>query len=271
MKLEQFTRFEGSERMRLDELLEHPSTIFPRGKTIIGVGDKVDNIHLITKGLATRSKTLRDGSRQLMAFLVPGDLCDVEVFILEAMDHDVVALAETTCVLIPASEMEKLLTESSNLTRAMWWSTMTDSAVLREWIVNHGIRDALQRMAHIFCELLIRHRIVGQGGDNIVPFPLTQEELAEATGMTPVHANRMIQQLRSDGLIELNNKVLVVLDFKRLSELGQYDASYLHLVRTERADPSIRDRVGDLVPPSPSGILQGAWEAVKHPFGKSAD
>ena len=125
MKLEQFTRFEGSERMRLDELLEYPTSLTPRGKTIIGVGDKVDNIHLITTGLATRSKTLQDGSRQLMAFLIPGDLCDVEVFILEAMDHDVVALTDTTCVLIPASEMEKLLTESSNLTRAMWWSTLT--------------------------------------------------------------------------------------------------------------------------------------------------
>jgi hypothetical protein len=167
--------------------------------------------------------------------------------------------------------MERLLTESSSLTRALWWSTMTDSAVLREWLVNHGLRDSRERLAHIFCELLVRHRIVGGSTDNIVPFPLTQEELSEATGMTPVHANRTLQQLRADGLIELNNKRLTVLDFKRLSEVAQYDASYLHLVRTEKADPGVKERVGDLVPPTSKGLFGGAWEAVKHPFAGERD
>jgi CRP-like cAMP-binding protein len=266
MKLEQFTRFEPSERLRLDELMQLGSKTYPRGKTIIREGDKVDEIHLVTDGLATRSKTLADGSRQLMAFLVPGDLCDVEVFVLEAMDHDIVALSETTCALIPASEMEQLLTESSNLTRAIWWSTMTDSAVLREWIVNHGRRDARARIAHMFCELLIRYRIVGQGAGDSVPFPLTQEELSEATGMTPVHVNRTLQQLRAEGLVELNQKVLTVLDFAGLSEAAQYDPTYLHLIRTARGDPSVAKRVGDLVPPSERGSLKQIWEAVKHPF-----
>ena len=96
MKLEQFTAFQPSERMRLDELLSYPTKTFARGKDIISHGDKVNDIHLIVSGLATRSKTLRDGSRQFMAFLIPGDVCDVEVFILEAMDHDIIALSETT-------------------------------------------------------------------------------------------------------------------------------------------------------------------------------
>jgi CRP-like cAMP-binding protein len=270
MKLEQFTRFEGSERMRLDKLLQGASKTYPRGKTIIREGEKVEDIHLVTKGLATRSKTLADGSRQLMAFLIPGDLCDVEVFVLEAMDHDIVALSETTCVLIPATEMEQLLTESSNLTRAIWWSTMTDSAVLREWIVNHGRRDSRERLAHIFCELLIRHRIVGEGLGDSVPFPLTQEELAEASGMTPVHANRILQQLRSEGLIELNQKVLTVLDFNGLSEAAQYDPTYLHLIRTARGEPAVAERVGDLVPPTRGGRLHQAWEALKHPFSSDS-
>ncbi|HYG47359.1 MAG TPA: Crp/Fnr family transcriptional regulator [Allosphingosinicella sp.] len=266
MKLEQYTRFEPSERMRLDELLKRSTRTYSRGKTIIREGDKVEDIHLITQGLATRSKSLVDGSRQLMAFLLPGDLCDVEVFVLEAMDHDVLALTETSCALIPAAEMEQLLTESSNLTRAIWWSTMTDAAVLREWIVNHGRRDARQRIAHIFCELLIRYRIVGEGAGDSVPFPLTQEQLSEATGMSPVHANRTLQELRSEGLIELNDQILTVLDFERLSEVAQYDPTYLHLIRTERGDPAVADRVGDLVPASARGRLQQAWEAVKHPF-----
>jgi CRP-like cAMP-binding protein len=252
--------------MRLDELLKRPHKTYARGKVIIGAGEKVNDIHLVMDGLATRAKTLADGSRQLMAFLVPGDLCDVEVFVLEAMDHDIVALAETTCVLIPATEIEQLLTESSKLTRALWWSTMTDSAVLREWIVNHGRRDARERLAHIFCELLVRYRMVGQGQGDSVPFPLTQDELAEATGMTSVHANRMLQDLRTDGLIELNNKVLTILDFQALTRVAEYDPSYLHLVRTERADPAVRERVGDLVPPSKSGVFKDAWQSVTHPF-----
>ena len=254
LKLEQFTRFEPSERTRLDELI-HTTKVFSRGERIMAAGKRPDHIHLVIDGLAARSKVLRDGERQLMAFLVPGDLCDVEVFVLEAMDHDIVALAETSCALIPADTMESLLGESSNLTRAIWWSTMTDSAVLREWIVNHGSRDAYARVAHIFCELLIRYRIVGMGRGNRIPFPVTQEDLADATGMTPVHLNRVLQQLRADQLIELHGKTLAIIDFKALSLAAEYEPNYLHLIRTQRADPAVVERVGDLVPPTGRGVL----------------
>lgn len=137
LKLEQFTSFQPSERMRLDELLRFGTRSYARGKSILSEGEKVDEIHLVLDGLAIRSKALEDGRRQTMAFLLPGDLCDLEVFVLEGMDHDIVALSDTICARIPAKEIEALLTESSNLTRALWWSTMTDSAVLRETIVNH--------------------------------------------------------------------------------------------------------------------------------------
>jgi len=221
-KLEQFTRFDPSERLRLDELISEKTKHYARGQHIISVGDKIDEIHLVLDGLATRSKMLKDGSRQLMAFLVPGDLCDLEVFVLNAMDHDIVALVETKCAVISAADIEQLLTESSNLTRAFWWSTMTDSAVLREWIVNHGSRDALARIAHIVCELLIRHRIVGHTVDNTFAFPMTQDDLADATGMTTIHLNRSLKQLREDGLLEWRSKVMTVLDFERLSRVAQY-------------------------------------------------
>jgi CRP-like cAMP-binding protein len=233
---------------------------------IIREGEKVDQIHLVLKGLAARAKTLEDGNRQIMALLVPGDLCDVEVFVLEAMDHDIIAMETTVCALIPAEEMKDLLTESSNLTRALWWSTMTDSAVLREWIVNHGSRDSRKRIAHLFCEVFVRNRIVEQGTLDTVPFPLTQEELAEATGMTPIHVNRMLKDLRSEGLIELKGRQLTVLDFERLKGVAQYDPAYLHLVRTERGDPAVADRIGDLFLPEPRGLLQEAWGAATRPF-----
>jgi CRP-like cAMP-binding protein len=256
MKLEQFTRFDADERRRLDDLLAFPSLTYARGATILAEGSKVENIHLVVSGFAARSKSLADGTRQTMAFLIPGDLCDVEVFVLDAMDHDIVAIAETRCVLIPASKMEELLTESSNLTRAMWWSTMTDSAVLRERIIDHGSRDARQQIAHLFCEMLIRLRIVGETTDHSFPFPLTQEELGEATGMTPVHVNRVLQQLRAEGLIQFKDKAVQVLDSGRLMRLARFEADYLHLTRTEAKDPEVSGRVGDLFQPAPDAPLR---------------
>ena len=269
MKLEQYVSFDPEERQRLDHLISYPTKTYQRGTTIIREGDKVDDIHLILTGLATRSKTIRSGERQFMAFLVPGDLCDVEVFILEGMDHDITALTETTCVLIPAKVVEQLLTESTKLTRALWWSTMTDSAVLREWIVNHGSRESNERIAHLLCEMLIRYRIIGETTDDSFPFPITQDELADATGMTTVHVNRMIKELRSQGLIELRGKVMTIMDPQGLQRVADYDSTYLHLIRTERRDPEVASRAGDLVAASARGLLHDAAEKMKAVFGKS--
>jgi CRP-like cAMP-binding protein len=267
VKLEQFTRFEQEEREQLNALMSYPTESFAKGETIIREGEKVNDVHLVLSGLAARSKILADGSRQIMAFLIPGDLCDVEVFILEAMDHDIVAMSQTTCLLVPADVMEELLTQSSNITRAMWWSTMTDSAILREWIVDHGSRDARERIAHLFYEMLVRYRIVGETTDDSIPFPITQEELAEATGMTPVHVNRILGQLRADGLVEIRSRVLTVLDPKRLKEVAQYDPRYLHLIRTERRDGEVSSRAGDLVGAAGHGLLHDAVQKVKDKLG----
>jgi CRP-like cAMP-binding protein len=168
---------------------------------------------------------LPNGDRQIMAFLIPGDLCDVEVFVLEAMDHEITAMSDTTCVLIPAKVIDDLLSEPSKLTRALWWSTMTDSAILRERIVDHGRRDAHERIAHLFYEMLIRYRIVAATTDDAFPFPISQEDFADATGMSPVHANRTLQELRSEGLVEFRNKVLTVLNTRRLKKVARYDAN----------------------------------------------
>lgn len=269
MKLEQFTRFDPAERERLNDLLAYPTKTYRRGQSILEEGQKVRDIHLVLTGLAGRTKFLGDGQRQIMAFLIPGDLCDVEVFVLEAMDHNITALSDTTCVVIPAKVIEDLLSESSTLTRALWWSTMTDSAILRERIVDHGSRDARESIAHLFYEMLIRYRIVGETTDNAVPFAITQDDLADATGITVVHVNRTLQELRSAGLIELRNKVLTVLDPKGLREVAQFNPNYLHLGRTEKHDPEVAGRAGDLVTPEPQGLFRGAVEKVKGVFGKA--
>ena len=270
MKLEQFTSFDQAERERLNELLTFPTQTYARGKEIIAQGEKVRDIHLVLTGLAARSKTLANGEHQIMALLIPGDLCDVEVFILEAMDHSITAISDTTCVLIPATVIEDLLSEHTKLTKALWWSTMTDSAILREWIVGHGSRDARERLAHLFCEMLIRYRVVAETTDNTFPFPLTQEELAAATGMTTVHVNRTLQQLRSEGLVDLERKIITILDPKRLQKVAQYEANYLHLIRTQDRDKEVAGRAGDLVASSDRGFVQSAAEMVKSAFKGSS-
>jgi CRP-like cAMP-binding protein len=263
MKLEQFTRFDQNERLRLNELLTYPTKTYARGETIIGDGEKVEDIHLVLTGLAARAKILRSGDRQLMAFLVPGDLCDLEVFVLEAMDHSIVAMSETTCVLIPAKVIRELLTESSNLTKALWWSTMVDSAILREWIIDHGSRDARERLAHLCYEMLVRYRIVAETTDDALPFLITQEDLGDAMGMTAIHANRMLQQLRSEGLIELKGRVLTVLDPPGLKKAARYESSYLHLDRTNKGDKEVSGRAGDLVSSSRNGLIHDTVEKAK--------
>jgi CRP-like cAMP-binding protein len=263
MRLEQFTRFDTAERNRLDQLLSYPTETYAPREVILERGEKVDSIHLVLTGLAARRKQLRDGSRQVMAFLIPGDLCDLEVFVLEAMDHDIVAVGETTCVVIPAKVIEDLLSESSTLTRALWWSTMVDSAILREWIVDHGSRDARERLAHLFYELLVRHRVVGETTDDSFPFPVTQDLLADALGLTPVHLNRMLQELRAQGLIEFQGRTVTVLDPARLKNAAKFEADYLHLVRTQARDGEVSKRAGDLVSPTAHGAVHGLVDKIK--------
>ena len=263
MKLEQFIRFDQMDRERLDRLLRYPTSSFARGDVIIEEGREVRNIHLLLTGLAARSKILADGRRQIMAFLVPGDLCDVEVFVLRAMDHNIIAMTDTTCVLIPAEVIEGLLTESSNITKALWWGTMVDSGILREWIIDHGRRDAREQIAHLFYEMLIRHRIVAQTTDDSFSFPITQDDLADATGLTPPHVNKTLQDLRGAGLIEFRNKVLTILDTQRLRQAANYESGYLHLNRTEKGDREVADRAGDLVSHSGRNVLGRAVDGVK--------
>ena len=249
MKLEQFTSFSAADRALLDELASARVKTWAAREDIIREGDHVDHIHLVISGLAARAKLMTDGGRQIMAFLIPGDLCDLEVFVLAEMDHAIIAISETTCALIPAKRIRELLTDMEGLTRALWWSTMTDSAVLRERIIDQGQRDARERIAHLFYEMLVRYRIIGRAKDNTFPFPVTQQDLGDALGLTSVHVNRTLQQLRAEGLVELTSRVLTVKNPEALRRVARFDGKYLHLRRTETGDGEVAERAGDLMPP----------------------
>jgi CRP-like cAMP-binding protein len=247
LKLEHFACFTDADRRRLDELISMRRRTYMPHATILADGDTTSDILVVLSGMAVRYKDLADGGRQIMAFLLPGDLCDVEVFVLERMDHSIGAITKTEVAIIPGATMRTLLTDMQGLTQALWWSTMTDSAVLRERIIDHGRRDARQRLAHLFYELLVRYRMIGMAADNNYPLALTQEELAEATGLTSVHVNRMIQSLRAEGLIEHRHKTLTVLDPAGLKQAARFEAAYLHLTRAEEGCGPVAQRTRDLI------------------------
>ena len=246
MKMEQFTAFSDMEKRRLDELIRVKREDHAPKEDIIADGAHSGHCHVVLSGLACRYKLLPDGGRQIMAFLIPGDLCDAEIFILKVMDHGVAAVTPTTTALIPAEDMKTLLRETSSLGEALWWGTMTDLGVLRERIIDEGRRSAFVRIAHLFYEMLVRYRMVELTEGNSFSFPVTQTDLADATGLTPVHANRTLKKLRADGLIRLARGVVTVIDPELLKNAAQFNGAYLHLDRVH--DPaSVGQRAGDLV------------------------
>jgi len=247
MKMEQFTAFTQSERARLDAIITFKQREFQAQEDVIADGAHSEYCHVLLTGLACRYKLLPDGERQIMAFLVPGDLCDAEIFILKKMDHAVGTLAPSTTAMIHSSEMKTLLRETSSISDALWWGTMTDLGVLRERIVDQGRRDSSERVAHLLYEMLVRYRVSGATSTNTIDFPITQADLADATGMTASHVNRVLQRFREDGTIELRKKTLTVTDPARLRSLGQFNPAYLHLDRTEANDPAVAGRAGDLI------------------------
>jgi CRP-like cAMP-binding protein len=247
MKMEQYTRFSDEERRELDALISERQQHHGAREDIIREGDHSPDCHVVLSGLACRYKILPDGGRQIMAFLVPGDLCDAEIFILRSMDHSVGALTPTTTALIAGEKMKELLRRPGCMSEALWWGTLTDLGVLRERIVDHGRRDAHERIAHLLYEMLVRYRMVGIAKDDAFEFPITQADLADATGITPVHANRMLQQLREEKLISLERRTLTILDPERLRAVAGFNANYLHLDRVHDKGDGVAQRAGDLV------------------------
>lgn len=197
-------------------------------RNIIREGDRPDHVHLMVDGWAARYKLLPDGARQITAFLIPGDFCDLHVTVLGEMDHSIATLTRARVVFIARRRMDAL-TARPGLARAFWWTTLVDEAVLRAWVVNVGRRDAFEAIGHLICELYARMKNVGLTTDYSFELPLTQEELADALGLTAVHVNRVLQRMRADGLIALKGGSLQILDYGRLQSAAGFNPNYLHI------------------------------------------
>lgn len=220
------------DRAALSDAFESPVTI-GIGKVFIRQGHRLDRSTLLLSGLVGRYKDLSRGERQISALHIPGDFVDLHSFSLKELDHNIVTLAPCTVVSVPHVRLEALTRDNPHITRLLWFLTNVDAAMHREWELSLGRRDALARIAHLFCELQARLEVVGLvDGDDYV-LPLSQAGLAECTGLTPVHVNRTLKQLRERGLVEFRQKRVRIADLPALRDAAEFDPAYLYL-RPER-------------------------------------
>jgi CRP-like cAMP-binding protein len=206
----------------------------PADKTVIRADKELSECMILLKGWMARAKDLPSGQRQFAELHVPGDYPDLHSFTLKRLDHDVVSLTPCELAIVPHEGLKRITEEFPHLTRVYWFQTNLDAAIHREWTLSLGRRSALGRMAHLFCELLIRLEIVGLADGNSYDFPLTQVELGECLGLTSVHVNRTLQELRRMDLVELEDRRLTILDLNELKDVADFDDSYLYLEKRQR-------------------------------------
>jgi CRP-like cAMP-binding protein len=228
-KLSRFTRLSADDQALLTRVTSERVRRFAAREDIVREGDKPDNIGLFQSGWGCRHKTLEDGRRQIVSLFLPGDICDLNVFVLGQMDHSISSITPVSLAEISRGGFEEVMLASPRVTQALWWDLLVASSIQREWTVNLGQRGAFERMAHLLCEVFIRLDVAGLVEGDHCEFPLTQTDLGEATGLSTVHVNRTLQELRAAELIVLNNKVLQVPDLDALKAAALFDVGYLHL------------------------------------------
>lgn len=226
-KLSLFVPLSASDREVLDSLTATTET-FRADTDIVAEGMVPRSVFLLQEGMAVRYRNLPDGRRQIMTFLIPGDLCDPHVFLLRSMDHSIGTLTPVRVSPISREGLLSTFATRPRISAALWWSSLQEESMLRERIVSLGRRDARGRIAYLLCELLWRHAAMGLDEGGVFRLPLTQTELGDTLGLTPVHVNRVLRSFREQRLISIEHRLLKVLDVGGLQEIAAFDNAYLH-------------------------------------------
>jgi CRP-like cAMP-binding protein len=194
-------------------------------------GTSANHVNLILDGFAYRYKLLEDGRRQILGFLLPGDLCDFDAGNSVRHDHFIGTLQDSLVGAVSVADLAALRAKHPNINKACSLAALLERSILRQWVMNVGQRNAVQRIGHLFCEISVRLIAVGrQMDDGSIIFPVTQTTLADTIGLTTVHVNRSLKQLRKDGLVALRSQRLTILDHARLADLAGFDEDYLQLM-----------------------------------------
>jgi CRP-like cAMP-binding protein len=227
-RLHRLYPLDGADRAAILALPHTLRTVRPH-EHIVREGEEAEDSCLLRSGFAYRHKIIANGSRQIVSIHMTGDMVNLQNSLLKKADHGVQALTEASLAFIPGRAIVALATARPKVAIAMWLDTLIDGSIFREWIANVGRRDSRTRTAHVLCEFAVRQEAAGLGPRNRYDLPLTQDQLADALGLTPVHVNRTLKALEAAGLIERDKRTVTIADWKRLCAAGDFDPAYLHM------------------------------------------
>ena len=234
-KLAYWHKLDSADRAAL-LALPHTVKSFEQHHYIVRERDRPTHSCVMLSGFSVRHKIVGGGYRQIVAIHMKGEMVDLQNSLLGVADHSVQMLSAGQVAMIPREEITKIAFERPAVGKAMWLDTLVDASIFREWIANVGRRDARTRIAHVLCEFALRLKVAGLGEQSGYQLPMTQEQLGDATGLTSVHVNRTLKSLEADGLIErLSPRSITIGDWKKLSDVGDFDSNYLHLHESEPA------------------------------------
>jgi len=208
--------------------LPHTLRSLKAGQLVAWDGDRPQHSCLLLSGFAFRHKIAGNGGRQILSIHMRGDVIDLHNAVLRIADHNIQMLTAGELAMIPSDAIHDIAAQRPNVAAAFWYETLVDGSVFREWLVNIGRRDARTRIAHLLCELALRQEVAGLGDRLTYEMPMTQEQLSDAVGLTPVHVNRMLMALGVDGLIARNHRSITILDWAALAKAGDFEPRYLH-------------------------------------------
>ena len=242
-KLEQWQFLNPEER---DAVLALPHVIrdLKAHQYVVWDGDRPQNTCLILSGFAYRHKLAGNGGRQILSIHMKGDLIDLQNSLLGTADHNVQMMTDGTLALIPIQSIVDIAFRFPAVGMAMWYETLVEGSIFREWILNVGRRDAFTAIAHLLCEFAMRAEAAEIGQTTSYELPLTQEQLADAVGLTPVHVNRTLMRLEEEGHIRRSRRIIEIDDWHNLAKVADFEPRYLHFRNSARLPgaPSQWDR-----------------------------
>lgn len=195
---------------------------------LVREGERVTTCAVLVSGYTCRHKTTSEGARQIVSFHLPGDILDLDQLLLATADHTLQSITEAVLAWVPEADIRTLIRERPNVNEALWRDTLIDASVFREWVLNVGRRDAKSRIAHMLCEFAARREAAGLGSPERFELPMTQEQIGDATGLTSIHVNRMLQELARDGVIARDRRDVAITDWTRMRRIAGFDPAYLH-------------------------------------------
>ncbi len=203
--------------------------VYEPGEYLVREGERIGYSSLILEGYACRCKDDPEGNRQIMEIQIPGNFVDLHSYPLEVLDHGICALSPCKIVKFYHHDISELIEKSPRLARILWFTTMVDASIHREWIMNIGSRSGKARIAHLFCELYCRSEVVGLASDHTYYLPLNQTQIGECLGFTQMHVNRMLKDLREEGLVSFRGQEVQIHNWEALRDLADFTSDYLYL------------------------------------------